>query len=310
LQVPKPFETTLDELRAVAEPSRLRLLAILARGEFSVTELTQVLSQSQPRVSRHLKLLCDAGLLEKFREQHWVYYRVPSAGPGREFVDEVVTRIDPADRTLVTDDMRVKAVLAQRSAAGDASNDPVTPGSSTELAAALAEELGDRGRGSLFYFGRSPAEVLVGLATRAERVVGMHRSRPAVQRARAVLHSRGLSHCLLQQGELRNLPHLTGEFDTVVVDRVLAAAAGPVEALREAARVLRADGELLVVEEYDALARLATGSNPLHVLRAWTADAGLACTRLRPVDVDGQHLLLGVARVAGALTQANEAAVA
>ena len=306
----RPFETTLDELRAVAEPSRLRLLAILARGEFSVTELTQVLSQSQPRVSRHLKLLCDAGLLEKFREQHWVCYRVPAAGAGRDFVDEVVARIDPSDRTLVTDDMRVKAVLAQRRATGDLGSDAATPGGSTELAAALAEEVGDRGRGSLLYFGRSPADVLVGLASRARRVVGMHRSRAAVQRARAVLHSRGLSHCLLQQGELRNLPHLTGEFDTVVVDRALAAEAGPVAALREAARVLRSDGELIVVEEYDALARLTTASNPLHALRAWTTDAGLACTRLRPVDVDGQHLLLGVARVAGSLTQPHEVAVA
>ena len=74
------FDELLSDLRAVGEPSRLRLLAILARGEFSVTELTKVLGQSQPRVSRHLKLLCDAGLLEKFREQHWILYRVPAEG--------------------------------------------------------------------------------------------------------------------------------------------------------------------------------------------------------------------------------------
>ena len=76
------LDQLLRGLRASADPSRLRLLALLASGEFTVTELTEVLGQSQPRVSRHLKVLSDEGLLERFREQHWVYYRLPADGAG------------------------------------------------------------------------------------------------------------------------------------------------------------------------------------------------------------------------------------
>jgi DNA-binding transcriptional ArsR family regulator len=304
------FDTVLNDLRAVAESSRLRLLAVLADGEFSVTELTEVVGQSQPRVSRHLKLLCDAGLLEKFREQHWVYYRVPADGSGRELVTSLLSRIDEADATLQADRLRVEQVLETRRAAAGAPPVRAEASTAAEIVTLVGDEFGDRERGTLFYFGQSPTEVLAGLASRARRVVGMHGSRNEIQRARAVLHSRGLSHCVLQQGELRNLPHPGAEFDTVVVDRALAAEARPVEALREAARLLRPDGELLVVEDYDALARLTEASNPLHTLRAWAAEAGLACTRLRPVDVDGLHLLLGVAHVATAAAKNDQSAAA
>jgi ArsR family transcriptional regulator len=295
LQMAKPFDFVLDELRAVAEPSRLRLLVILAGGEFSVTELTEVLGQSQPRVSRHLKLLCDAGLLEKFREQHWIYYRVPAEGAGRELVEQLVARIAPADPTLAADVARVEAVLEARRASGHRGGEPPAPPGNGDLAAAFADELGDRGRGALFYYGPSPTDVLGLIATRARRVVGMHTSRMEVQRARASLHSRGMSHCALQQGEARTVPHPSGEFDTAVLDRTLATQARPVEALREACRLLNAGGELLVAEDYDALAATAAGSNPLATLKGWLADAGLVCARLRPLDLDGQHLLLAVA---------------
>ena len=76
----EPFLPTLAALRAAAEPTRLRLLALLARGELTVGEICEILGQSQPRISRHLKVLTDAGLLDRFREQNWVYYRAPSTG--------------------------------------------------------------------------------------------------------------------------------------------------------------------------------------------------------------------------------------
>jgi ArsR family transcriptional regulator len=301
------FDLLLSQLRAVAEPSRLRLLAILARGEFAVTELTTILGQSQPRVSRHLKLLCDAQLLERFREQHWIFYRVPTDGAGRAFVNDVLSRLQPSDPTLQADSARVAVVLDERgraSAAG-AERTPGKPGESTaELASVLAAELGDRGRGALFYYGQSPTDVLGPIASRARRVVGMHGSRLEVQRARAALHSRGLSHCALQQGELKSLPHVTGEFDTAILDRALAANVRPVDALREIARLLGSRGELLLVEDYDALALRAAVDNPLAALREWLAEAGLVCTRLHPIDVDGQHLVLAVAHPAGTVSAA------
>jgi ArsR family transcriptional regulator len=297
------FQNLLDALRAVAEPSRLRLLAVLAQGEFSVTELTQIVGQSQPRVSRHLKLLGDAGLLEKFREQHWIYYRVPADGAGRDFVDSVLERMGPSDAMLQADRSRVDSVLVERQASSgtpgvDAAAVPV------ELAAALASELGDRGRGALFYYGTAPGLVLESIAARARRVVGMHESRVELQRARARLHARGLSHCVLQQGTLERVPHASGEFETVVLDRVLSAQARPVDALRESARLLDAHGELVAAEDYEALAARAAGSHPLATLKAWLADAGLVCVRLHPVDLDGRHVVLAVAQPGAAVAAA------
>jgi len=302
------FELLLSQLRAVAEPSRLRLLAILARGEFAVTELTTILGQSQPRVSRHLKLLCDAQLLERFREQHWIFYRVPTEGAGRAFVNDVLTRLQPSDPTLLADTARVAVVLEERGRASAApgGEGPAgrAAGSRAELASVLAAELGDRGRGALFYYGQSPTDVLGPIASRARRVVGMHGSRLEVQRARAALHSRGLSHCALQQGELKSLPHVAGDFDTAILDRALATNSRPVEALREIARLLGSHGELLLVEDYDALALRAAVGNPLAAPREWLAEAGLVCTRLRPIDVDGQHLVLAVAHPEGTVSAA------
>ena len=284
----------LSDLRAVSEPSRLRLLAILARGEFSVTELTQVLGQSQPRVSRHLKLLCDAGLLEKFREQHWIYYRVPGEGRGAAFVRDLLARVDLRDRVLVSDAERVADVLAERSRSGPDRQAAIAT-TTGDLNAVLTAELGDQGRGALLYFGATPGEVLAAIATRARRVVGMNASRVEVQRARAALHSRGLSHCVLQQGEITALPQPSASIDVAIVDRSLGAHPRPVEALREVARLLTAGGELLLVEDYDELEQRAPDGNPLALIRQWLTEAGLRVTRLHPVDLDGRHLLLAAA---------------
>jgi ArsR family transcriptional regulator len=290
-----PFDTALLRLRAVAEPTRLRLLAILARGECSVSELTTILGQSQPRVSRHLKLLDDAGLLERFREQHWIYYRVASDTEGGRIARQMLETLDPADPVLAGDAVRLRRVLddrAVRAAGGDGAAETTV---AEELLPLVSAELGERGHASLMYFGRAPDETLTGLARRARRVVGMNPSRQVVQRARAVLHSAGLNHCVLQQGELAALPHPSGSFDVVVIDRVLAEAERPDAGLREAARVLKDGGRLIVVEDFEALAERSTDSNPLALLRAWLADAGLACSRLRPADVGGAHLLLAAA---------------
>jgi DNA-binding transcriptional ArsR family regulator len=289
------FEHLLADLRVVAEPSRLRLLAILARGEFSVTELTRVLGQSQPRVSRHLRILCDAGLLEKFREQHWIYYRVPGEGQGAAFVRDLLAKLDLRDPVLASDRERVADVLEERSRPGPDRRARAEGAANGELNAVLASELGDQGRGALLYFGARPGEVLAVIATRARRVVGMNASRLEVQRARAVLHSRGLSHCVLQQGEITALPQRSASIDLAIVDRSLSGHSRPVEALREVARLLNVGGQLLLVDDYDELAQRAPEGNPLALVRQWLAEAGLTVTRLHPLDVDEQHLLLAAA---------------
>jgi len=293
----EPFPNLLRNLRSVAEPTRLRALAILSRGEFSVTELTQILGQSQPRVSRHLKLLGDCGLLEHFREQHWIYYRVPADTAGGRFARELLAMLDPDDAVVQADHGRVTALLEERAASAPAvaTGSARDPSGDNEIAHALADELGEQGLDALLYVGSSPSGVIGGIAPRARRIVGVNGSRLEVQRARALLHSRGFSHCVLQQGDLRTLPLAAGGFDVVVLDRALAEESRPSDALRSAVRALKSPGRLLVLEDYEALERRSGGGNPLALLREWVAEGGLVCTRLRPVDLGGLHLLLAVA---------------
>lgn len=295
--MPTDFDNLLLRFRAIAEPTRLRLVAVLARGEFSVSELTEILGQSQPRISRHLKLLDDCGLLERFREQHWMYYRVAGDSEGGRLARLLLEQLDADDPALAGDFERMGRVLEVRAGRGltGAGDGGVGAAESHDLVPLIAAELGKQGQDALFYFGVAPDEVLAGLGSRARRAVGMNPSRMVVQRARARLHSVGLNHCVLQRGELAALPYASHSFDVAVVDRVLFAADRPAEALREVARVLRPSGRALVVENFDLLDQRTPDSNPLELLRGWLADAGLACDRLRPLDVSGAHLLLAVA---------------
>jgi len=294
-----PFSELVRSLRSVAEPTRLRMLAVLSRGEFSVSELTQILGQSQPRVSRHLKLLGDCGLLERFREQHWMFYRVPPDTTAGQLARELLAMLDAADPVLLSDRARVAAVLDERTGHGGAeeARSERERSSDEEIAQVVAAELGDSRRDALLYFGRSPGGVLGRLGSQARRIVGMNGSRLEVQRARALLHSRGLNHCVLQQGDINALPQPSAVFDAVVFDRALVGQARPAEAVREAARVLRPGGRLFLIEDYEALERRGSSENPLAMLREWVAVGGLVCARLRPLDVGAEHLLMAVAIV-------------
>src|ERR671930_1225769 len=108
------MDSLLSGLRAAAEPTRLRLLALCGRAELTVTELTQILGQSQPRVSRHLKLLCEAGLLERFREGSWVFYRLSSGTAASALVRPLVAACGDTDRTIALDLQRLAAIKRQR----------------------------------------------------------------------------------------------------------------------------------------------------------------------------------------------------
>lgn len=291
------IESVLRGLRAAAEPTRLRMLAVLARGEFSVTELTTILGQSQPRVSRHLKLLGESGLLDRFREQHWIYYRVPVDGPGAALAHALLALVDPEDPLVALDRQRARTVLAERTTGpGEVADDPAARGDAAwALGEVVAAELGGHAVDSVLYVGHDPSALLGGIGPRARRVVGLSDSRDQVQRARACLHGQGLSHCILQQGDLQAVPQPAASFDLVILDCALAAHARPGGVLQEAVRALGHAGRLIVIEDYDALAERGPGDNPLAALRALIAGSGLACVRLRPADLGDRHLLVAVA---------------
>jgi ArsR family transcriptional regulator len=226
-----------------------------------------------------------------------MYYRVAGDSEGGRLVTLLLEQLDAGDPALAGDFERMGRVLEVRAGRSVTGGANTRAAESHDLVPLIAAELGKQGQDALLYFGVAPDEVLAGLGSRARRVVGMNPSRMVVQRARARLHSAGLNHCVLQRGELAALPHPPHSFDVAVVDRVLAAADRPAEALREVARVLRPSGRLLVVENFDSLDLRTPDSNPLELLRAWLANAGLVCDRLRPIDVSGAHLLLAVAAV-------------
>src|SRR5688572_11117910 len=108
------FLPVVSALRAAGEPTRLRLLVLLAKAEMTVGELCEVIGQSQPRVSRHLKLLTDAGLLDRLREQSWVYYRAPASGSARATVQQVLALLDEEDDVLRRDRKRMEQVISER----------------------------------------------------------------------------------------------------------------------------------------------------------------------------------------------------
>jgi len=290
----------LRGLKAAAEPSRLRLLSVLALGEFTVSELTGILGQSQPRVSRHLKLLNDGGLLERFREQHWVFHRVSADGEGTALVRSLLALLDPDDALLALDRERANVALVERAGQGGPgmqAEGAATPSAASmqDLADLVIAELGRSGYESVLYAGPAPAEMLHAIGPRTRRTVGVSESRHEVQKARATLHSSGLAHCELQHGDLPGAAPAAASFDAVVLDRVLGLESRRGEWLREAARVLRRDGRLLIIEEYEALSAGTGGGNSLATLRAWLAEAGLACERLRPADAGELHVVMATA---------------
>src|ERR1700760_810896 len=104
----------IDVLRAAGEPSRLRILSLLSQGELAVMELSQILDQSQPRVSRHLKLLTEAGLVERFPDGAWMFYRIAAPGPRRQIADQVLGLVSPGDPALTRDVERLQTVRSER----------------------------------------------------------------------------------------------------------------------------------------------------------------------------------------------------
>jgi ArsR family transcriptional regulator len=276
----------------------LRLLALLARAELTVGELGEVIGQSQPRVSRHLKLLCDAGLLDRFREQLWVYYRAPASGEARDTVWQLLSLVDEEDDVLRRDRRRMEEVIAER---GRRAADHLAGGESIETASSdlvdttVLEELASEPIGALLDVGTGSGHMLKLLGAKATRAVGVDISSEALKVARTKVHSAGLSHCELQRGDMYDLPFAAPLFDTVVAERVLAGAERPLVALAEISRTLKHGGRAVIIEDFDSLSS-ASSANPIATLREWFAKAGLEVSRVRPVDTEAGHLLVAIGR--------------
>ena len=247
----------LGALKAAAEPTRLRLLALCAHGELTVSDLTHILGQSQPRVSRHLKMMLDAGLLHRFREGTWAHFRIAETGPSAELARTLVDMIPVDDPTLTLDLERleqIKRVRAEAAAAYFRENasrwDRIrslhVP--EREVEDALLRLLPDRSVDDLLDVGTGTGRMLELFGPRIARGVGVDLSREMLAVARAHLERAGLRHCHVRQADMYQLPVPSASFDAVLVHQVLHYAETPGDAVAEAARVLRPGGRLLVID--------------------------------------------------------------
>ena len=299
----------VQALKSAAEPTRLRLLFLLSQAEYTVGEIAAVLNQSQPRISRHLRLLTEAGFLNRLREQQCVYYRASGNGRYLAWLRQLLAMADPDAPVLRRDRERAVKVVGDRArVAAQLLGGAETPAIDASAAGAglaaaadapewsrlLLEELGPVPVGELLDIGTGSGLMLQILGPRARRAVGLDISAPALRLARTRVHGAGLAHCEFRRGDMYSLPFDDASFDTVSIDRVLAAAEQPAAAIAEAARTLRADGRLIVVEDFDQIDARAA-DNPLSQLRRWFAAAGMSADRLRPCDLGVRHFIVALA---------------
>jgi ArsR family transcriptional regulator len=247
----------VEVLRAAGEPTRLRILALLAREELAVLELCRVLDQSQPRVSRHLKLLAEAGLVERFPDGAWVFYRLTTSGLAGDLVSEILSRIDPADVVLAQDGERLAQVWAERAAeAGEyfsrnaARWDEIRSlyVAEASVEAAILDAAGPGPFRQLVDLGSGTGRMLTLLGPRAERALGLDLSQQMLNIARNHVAEAGLRRCELRHGDIFGTRLPDRSADLVVVHQVLHYLADPAAAAREAARIVAEGGKLIIVD--------------------------------------------------------------
>lgn len=251
------MEELLAALRAIAEPTRLRLLVLCARGELTVSELTQILGQSQPRVSRHLKLLCEAGLFDRFREGSWVFYRLSETGRTGALARQLVAACGTDDPTVALDLQRLLEIKRQRAELASAYFRENAARwdrirslyiDECEVEAALVEIIAAADPRDLLDIGTGTGRMLEILAPRVEHALGIDQSREMLAVARVNLERAGLVHGSVRLGDMYRLALPDASFDAAVVHQVLHYADRPAAAIAEAARVLRPGGILVLID--------------------------------------------------------------
>ncbi len=247
----------LDGIRSAADPSRLRLLAICSQGEWTVSELVQIMGQSQPRISRHLKILADAGLLDRFREGSWVFYRRAQSGGGARLARSLCRLLPDDDAALLLDQRRLEAVREARrqqaerffdgrAGAWDSERDLALDGALVE--AVLHELFAQERPASLLDVGTGTGRILQVLADQIGFGLGVDLSHDMLAVARANLDRREARNCQVRHGDMYQLPLPDASFAAVTLHQVLHFADDPFAALGEAVRVLAPGGRLVVVD--------------------------------------------------------------
>ncbi len=289
------LEQVLGVLRAAGEPTRLRLLALLKEGELNVTDLTTILGQSQPRISRHLKLLAEAKLIERYREGSWAFFRLAAHGMEAALCRDIIAHITQDDTQCQHDLARLKevrkhhtdrAALYFSSHAAEWDKIRALHVSEQALETAIDDAFGTQNVQDILDIGTGTGRMLELFAKQAVTAVGVDQSLEMLSVARANLARAGLSNVQLRHGDIYDLPMPAGSFDRVIVHQVLHFLEEPAKAIKEAARVLRPQGQLIVVDfaphdleflrEQHAHRRLGFDKD---ILTGWMEQAGLTLVR-------------------------------
>ena len=299
---------TVEALIAAGEPTRLRILALLAREELAVLELSQILYQSQPRVSRHLKLLAEAELVQRFPDGSWVFYGPAWEGPGGALVRTVLGEIDPADPLLKGDSERLARVQAARAEAAQAyfarnaarwNEIRSLYVAEAEVEAAILKQAGSGPFTRVVDLGTGAGRMLTLLSPQARRALGLDLSQQMLNIARANVAAAGLGQCELRNGDIRATGLPSEAADLVIVHQVLHYLAEPSAAVAEAARLVAPGGRLLIVDfaphELDHLREQhqhrRLGFSDDEIAR-WVSEAGLgsaeAVTLAPPAETGGR----------------------
>jgi ArsR family transcriptional regulator len=280
-----------DRFQALADPTRLRVLALLRIMELSVGELAHILGQSQPRVSRHLKILADAGVLERRKEGSWVFLTLSDSDDLEPLFTLIDDWMDPAIQALFTSDAaRTEGVRAERAEAANryfAGHANVWDQirslhvAESEVERAIDRALGNRSLGRLVDVGTGTGRMIELFGPRSTQAIGIDRSSEMLRLARVKLEAAGIPSSL-RQGDMYALPLPDGTADSIIIHQVLHYAHSPAVAIAEASRVLAPGGTLLVVD-FAAHEREELRSTDAHirlgfedeVMEGWFAAAGL-----------------------------------
>ncbi|WP_040677937.1 ArsR/SmtB family transcription factor [Rhizobium mesoamericanum] len=307
------LDALVDVLRAAGEPTRLRLLVLLAAGDLTVTDLTEILGQSQPRISRHLKLLGEADLIDRYQEGAWAYFRLRQDGKAAIFVRGLLAHASDNDPVVLRDSERLAAVKRQRAERAQAyfSRNAAEwdelrrlHAADEEVDAAVVRLLGSQPIDSLLDLGTGTGRILELLSGLYRRAIGVDASRDMLSVARANLDKSGITKASVRHADILNLPFEAQDFDVVTIHQVLHFFDQPEVAIGEAARMLRPGGRLVIIDlaphglEYlrDEHAHVRLGFSH-QSMSDWLRKAGLDVEQvvdLHPGHQSGQGLTVTV----------------
>ncbi len=305
----------LTKLKALGEPTRLRIVTLLLRGELTVSEIMQVLGQSQPRVSRHLKLLADAGLCERYPEGGWVFYRLARSRVGERLaalLEEMARSDDPEiarDLARLNEVRRLRAETAQKYFEVAAEQWARIRGlhfSEEAVEEAMLKAAAGRRFSLHLDVGTGTGRMLEIFADRADDGMGVDLSREMLTVARSKMSEAGLVNRLVRQADATALPLETGAADLITVHQVLHYLDAPERAIAEWTRVLAPGGLLLLADfETHGFEEFASEYHHAHLgfgraeLKSWLEAAGLTVRSLEPLvpakQEDGLTVLICVA---------------